>query len=591
MGSGVIESLGVLILRVVIALMAVAIAAPEMAFAKEETPDYFATHSKLNDQNVRNLLSQERCYSQENAFLGCIAALNTLLANADSSLQLTNAQNQNQPALKEVIKQIGSLSLRKIDQNFKPDSKKTRVQLAKEADALRKSSNKSWKTVFAQTKNNQISIENLLDEALSQKISKRRGQVLAASINAYLNNTIDPHTNIWSEKGMDEMMNTKEDRWSGIGAYLALTPELKIEMQPLEGSPSLAAGVRKKDILTHIEGEAVQLANSDEFEKLTDKLKGKENTVVNVTVLRNGKSLNLQITRGAIAIKNLEGKILVNSKTQQKIAHIRLRSFMQNNLCREFVSLARDLYHQGAESLILDVRNNGGGDLNAVLCMSAAYIDSGLPILLYQNPETNEVERVVNNGLPFLNLNYNIMNAFTPRAAELYRLYKKPLVILMNEASASASELLPGALQAYRRVVTVGVRSYGKGTVQSGTRDVQSVGLEEIEGVLLMKTVARFHFADGSTNQLVGISSDFTVYNNPVPTEEDLYAIREADQYPNAISAGIQKPKGISATRKTEISNCLPQNSDIAGEYARDEQSALGGDYQLITAKAVASCL
>jgi len=583
---GAIKSLGVLSFRTFIAFAAVCIALPQLAFS-EEAPDYFATHSKLSEDNIRHLLSQNACYTNEDTFVGCMQAINSIFLNTDNSLALANEATSALPQMKEVVKEVEGLSLRKLDKKYKPDSKKSNYELAVEDDLLSKRTIKAWKVLFAKTKNDQLSMERLLNEAFAQKISKYKGQTLAIAVNEFLNSAVDPHTNIHSKKGMQEMMNRKEESFSGVGMQLYFDKDQKIVLLPIEGSPALAAGVRKKDILTHIDGKPAS-TNYDDFLKYSNLLKGEANSKVTITVLRKGQSINLTITRGQISLKVLEGKILTNSKTNQKLGYIRLLSFMQVDLCRDFVTLAKTLHSQGAESLILDVRNNGGGDLREVVCMASTFIDANQKLLQFRDPYTNVISGQISNTP----VEVKTKDGFIPQAAELYNLYnRKPLVIMQNAHSASASELLPGAIQAHGRVVTVGERSFGKGTMQEVGMPAEAVGLDNIEGILLAMTVARFHFADGSTNQLKGILPDFEVFSKPNATDEDKYAKREADLYTNAISAGIKRPPGIPSAVKTSISTCMAANSNIAAEYAQDEESALGGDYQLTNAKAVASCL
>lgn len=106
-----------------------------------------------------------------------------------------------------------------------------------------------------------------------------------------------------------------------------------------------------------------------------------------------------------------------------------------------------------------------------------------------------------------------------------------------------------------------------------------------------MVTIARFHFASGETNQLVGITPDFEVYSKPNPTELDKFAVREADLFTTAIPAGKKPPVGISTRQKKKIWNCVQQRNIINDEYATDSKSATGPDLQLTTAREVAACL
>jgi len=210
--------------------------------------------------------------------------------------------------------------------------------------------------------------------------------------------------------------------------------------------------------------------------------------------------------------------------------------------------------------------------------MAESYIDQNEILLEAQDPLSNETLSV----------------SRAPRSlksAELFNLYnKKPLLVLVDSGSASASELLPGSLRAHNRVVVVGTRTFGKGTIQNGFDSLGPVGLGNIDGVVLFKTIARFHFADKTSNQLVGIQPDFEVYGTPSPEEDDKAAPREADLYSNAVPAA-EPTKGIEKTYRKKISRCVRHTSHIKNQFKRDEATALGGDYQLITATAVASCL
>lgn len=565
--NGVLESTSVFLCRVLVAFALATTVASETAFAEEV--DYWETATAISDQHLKNYLSQSRCYTDENTFLGCIEAINTLFVSAEKPKILTNDVTAKFYG-KELIQSVDGLDIQIA--NTDRDKTKTPIQLFNQEQERRKLSNASWKALYKSTKSAQISIDKILSEALSSRSTKYPKAVLAAALNIYLNNVVDPHTNLWSIAQMNAVQSKSEESFFGIGAMMS-QKNGAIFMVPLESSPALAAGIRRNDVLTHIDGAP---ADCEDFNKCIDKIKGPENTVVALTVLRAGKSKVVRVTRGKITTKNISSKMLVDPTSKKKVGMITMHSFMEDGVCDKFINLAKELRNSGAETLILDLRGNGGGSVTEVLCMAETYIDKGEMMLIQQEPTTQQITGFYKNE---------------NSEAELYNLYnKKPLVIMTDSQSASASELLPGALRAHSRVVTVGIRSFGKGTMQAGTDDLSVVGLEQIPGLALFKTINRFHFANGSSNQLVGIDPDFEVYPSPTPTEEDRFAFREADAYPNAINSS--KPTvGISQGAKNTISNCVTKTSDRNKEYEVAQKSAIGGDYQVITAAAVARCL
>lgn len=562
------KSLWVLLIRIAIAFIAISFTASEMAFANEDV-DYWA-QTGLSEKNLRNYLTQDRCYKNENSFLGCIAAINSLLSSSTPAKILTNKQIESIPGANEVVQIIEGLKI----QNYKLDidKKKSFIDTWKEASKTRDDINKSWKQLYSLTNSKQLSFDALITAALAKPNSNKQQARLADALNQYFQTNYDPHTYIASKAEFSKRLSTTEESFSGIGSMLQFV-EGQLIMTPLEGSPAQKAGIRYLDVLTAVDGKPIRdISLKDVADKM---VKGPENTIVALTIQRDSQTLDIKVTRGKITIKNIDGKIISDDKFHTKIGYIKINSFMETGLCKKFVSLAKDLKQAGAQSLVLDLRENGGGLVDEALCMATYYIGGNQVMLTTQNPETNKVTQSIQNS---------------SAGAGLYALFgNKPLVFILNARSASASELLPGSIQSYSRSIIVGEKSFGKGTMQS-TLNTTAIGLQDIPGVQLMGTIARFHFASGESNQLVGIAPDFLAYSKPNPTEKDKFALREADLFPNAIHPG-EAPTGISSEAKNKISKCIQKRNQIESSYAAELNTALGPDYQLITAREVAACL
>jgi C-terminal processing protease CtpA/Prc len=414
--TGTIESFGVLVIRITIIVAASILLASEVAFSNDQV-DYWATETKLNEQHLKNYFTQERCYKDENSFLGCIEAVNVLFFNSATPVQLTNNISQKEPEMKDTIKEIEGIKLQKYLPSKNSD--KSFVQLYKENSDRTNQSNKSWKKMYLRTKESPISFENLVSEALSNVRKEYTIAVYAEAINMYLKNTIDPHTYIASEKQLEHSRNSTQDSFVGVGVNLERVQN-KILLTPLENSPALKAGMKYMDVLTHVDNQSVAQLEISEASKF---IKGPENTTVTLRVLRGKQTIDLKVSRGKIVIKNIEGKLILDQQTNAKIAYIKIRSFMVGGLCKDFLQLARSLRASGAESLILDLRDNGGGSVSETLCMAASYIDQGKIILKEVDPEMN-VDISLYPNIPALGEVFQMPHF--PKTAELYELYNMP---------------------------------------------------------------------------------------------------------------------------------------------------------------------
>ena len=563
-----LQALGAILVKIFLIAAAMVIATSEMAFAKGDTDHWEKT--ALSAGHLQNLVNQENCYRNENNFLGCIQAINSLLSYSKPNKTLSNAKIEPLPGHGAVTASFEMLKIHDV-QTIPENKNQTFSQGWEEYKSRRDLTSASWKEVYKNTKSKPLNIEALLSKAQTLSSNEASIRKFANAINAYLNNAVDPHTYLIPHSQMLEMSEKPQVEFVGIGAFVKQISS-KIILEPAQDSPALIAGIRYKDVLTHVDGVAVSALKLDE---VLAKIKGSENSTVVLTVDRQSVSMNFEVVRKKVVFENVTSKIITESISNKKIGYIKINSFIDDKLCRKFTQILNGFRNTGVESVVLDLRNNGGGSLDQVACMASLYVDKGKLVVTQRDTRTNQI---IHGYKSYYN------------AEAYYAFGSKPLVILVNAPSASASELLPGSLHAHQRALVVGERTYGKGTVQNLMEDTREIGSYSISNVLYARTTSRFHFADGSSNQLYGIQPDIEVYSSPTPTKEEKFALREADHYPNAV-ASSKKPKGLLPAKVLNVKKCIADRRNLIPSYQKDLKSALGPDYQLTMAVEAASCL
>jgi carboxyl-terminal processing protease len=275
--------------------------------------------------------------------------------------------------------------------------------------------------------------------------------------------------------------------YEGIGAYVDLKGDYLTIVSPIEGSPAEAAGLQPGDQVIAIDGEDMTGVPPEEARS---KIVGPEGTQVTLTVSRKGQTtpLELTITRAKISMQSAEGKMLDNG-----IGYLDINTFGEQTT-QEMRSALDTLLAQNPRGLIIDLRNNPGGYLTTAVEVSSEFIDKG-PIL-YEKFGNGKLEEhdALGNG----------------------RATKISLVVLVNEGSASASEILTGALQDYGRAKIVGVQSYGKGSVQIWQPLSNNQGAARV-------TIAKWLTPNKRAIDHVGLTPDIIVEM----TEEDYTAKRD----------------------------------------------------------------
>ncbi len=259
-----------------------------------------------------------------------------------------------------------------------------------------------------------------------------------AAIRGMLTALDDPHTNYVRPEAFEIESGDLQGKFEGIGANVSMRLDGKLQIvAPIEGSPAEAAGLRPADVILEVDGESIEGLSLLEA---VARIRGPQGTTVNLLVLHLGAldPVIIPVIRSVIPLES----VLLRSEPGDKIAHVRITSFYADtsqNLSDTILKAIDD----GAEALILDVRDNPGGLLNSVVDVTSQFLEEGL--VLYE---------VDGNGR---RTNWKVKEG--DEKIDI------PMVILSNQFSASASEILAGALQDYDRATVVGATSFGKGSV------------------------------------------------------------------------------------------------------------------------------
>ncbi|MFM2250336.1 MAG: hypothetical protein RLZZ358_1263 [Bacteroidota bacterium] len=263
-------------------------------------------------------------------------------------------------------------------------------------------------------------------------------KLLTVGIQAMLEE-LDPYTEYIPEEESDDFRMLTTGEYAGVGALIGNRGEGNIVLMPYTGFPAQNAGIRIGDLLLKVDSVAVQKKSTSEVSEL---LKGPANTGVTVTVKRGDDTLQFSLNRKKISLKNVP----FYGKLDEKTGYIKLSDFTPN-ASAEVRNALVTLKAQGATQLVLDLRDNPGGLINEAVEIVNLFI-----------PKGKEVVKTIGK---LQQVNYTYKTSKTPLDKEI------PLVVLINERSASAAEIVAGALQDYDRAVLLGQKSFGKGLVQT----------------------------------------------------------------------------------------------------------------------------
>jgi carboxyl-terminal processing protease len=355
--------------------------------------------------------------------------------------------------------------------------------------------------------------------------------------------SLDPHSSYLKPEDFKELQEETEGSFSGIGIEVTIEDGLLTVVSPIEETPADRAGLKAKDIIVKIDGELTQSMNPMEAIK---KLRGPAGSAVTLTIHRTGweELRDFPLTRDTIPLHSVKEAFL-----EPGLAYIRITNF-QSQTTNDVNNALQNLQQEHPiNGLILDLRNNPGGLLDQAVSVTDIFLDGGL--VVYTKGRVRE------QNMTFQAHSNSGKNLF-------------PLVVLVNEGSASAAEIVTGAIQDHKRGIIVGTKTFGKGSVQTI--------LSLPEGAGLRMTTARYYTPGGRSIQATGITPDvevpFTSTEEKTKKTSPSVIIKQADlknHIPNTDS--VQEPDQVSApkTRKEQPPSLQKdqENSDGAATTLR----------------------
>ena len=390
----------------------------------------------------------------------------------------------------------------------------------------------------------EVARENFVEEADEKKM-------LEAAMNGMLG-ALDPHSSYLSLDDFKEFSDKSQGEFGGLGIQITSDRGAVRVISPLDDTPADKAGIKAGDYITHIDGEQVFDLTLNQAVK---KMKGRPGTKVKLTIVsEDGEPKDLTLKRAIIKVESVKAKekMLAGADAEDKdtprIGYIRISDFGATT-SRDLKKALKEMESKKVVGYVLDVRNNPGGYLTAAIDVSDAFLDSG-EIVSTRGKQKTDIERVYATPGDMVN--------------------GKPVVVLINHGSASASEIVAGALQDNGRGLVMGSQSFGKGSVQQQ----KPLG----DGTAIHITIARYYTPSGRSIQNEGITPDVEVLHSKVEVLEKKESMYSEASFKNSLKNDQSKKKNKKKADKNKDADEEDEETPYE-ELTDEEKDAL--DYQL----------
>ena len=307
-----------------------------------------------------------------------------------------------------------------------------------------------------------------------------QAEVMDSAINGVLQ-SLDPYSAYMSPKSFDSMRTDTKGKFGGLGIEIGMESGVVKVIAPIDDTPAANAGIKSGDYIVKINGEQVQ---GKSLTEAVDLMRGPVGSEINLTVRRKNvkKAIDFKIKRAVIEVKSVVAKIIGEKK---KVGYLRLKSFNENSYEQLSKNINEFEKRNKLNGYILDLRNNPGGLLSQAISITDLFLNDG-EIVSTKGRKITETRR-------FFSTKGDNING-------------KPLIVIINNGSASASEIVSGALKDHKRAIILGERTYGKGSVQS------IIPLKNGGGIRL--TISKYYLPSGKSISDVGVLPDIFVEEN-----------------------------------------------------------------------------
>ncbi len=325
----------------------------------------------------------------------------------------------------------------------------------------------------------------LLEEKFPEFKEVEEETLVHGTIKGLIGALEDPHTSFFDKEESKIFMEDVAGEFEGVGMEIGIRDRGLQVISPLKNPPAYKAGIKSQDVITKIDGEDTEGIS---IQEAVAKIRGPKGESVALEIMRNGEKKEIEIIRDTIEIPSIEWEIL-----EKDIAHLELFHFNEN-IVVDFTKVSREIVNSPAEKIILDLRNNPGGTFRAAIGVASRFVESGSVVVIKTGTDDKQMSRLKTTTTPPYLLEY-------------------PVVVLINEGTASASEIVAGALRDHREIPIVGKNSFGKGSIQ---------GLHSLSDRSTLKITEEYFLTpDEQIIEEKGIAPDFEIDITEEDVEKD----------------------------------------------------------------------
>lgn len=474
--------------------------------SKVKSVDSYWAETGLSAESLEALLSPASCASSERYFLACVNSILSAASRYNLTLDFAGNLVPHRSQITTATSERSQLEQWQVQYNLKGAT----------IDFL-----STW---------NELVEAHIPEE--------QRAIAIGSGLNGFMSVLRDPHTYLMPVNQFKEVVSKAEARSTNLGFFLGVKDQQFVLRKVIGESPAAQAGLKRGDVLLEVNG---QKTGGLLQARVSELLKGEIGEILSLKIKRDGKTRNIQMTRREVKTSVVSIQVIDGAKP---VAVIGLNKFAKNS-CEHVKAAINVVNKSPAQGLLLDLRDNPGGYMEEAACIVSLFVGPDKKIMEIRYLDSAKSSEVYYGGED--------------------QIYSKPLAVLVNSTSASASEIVAGALRDLNRAVVVGEKTFGKGSFQEGEL------WEKNKKIALFETKGFYYLPSGVSPQIVGVKPDVEVEFDSIrsPREQELY------MFP------LKAPgKGSSQKSTLAYEGCLQK-----------QEVALSEDLQMNTAKQLLFCI